>query len=352
MNKTSKNDSTLLADYLLYMEHNLGRSVRTVENYRLHLRRLITYLQTQRSALIKAKRSQLETFVGIEAHNSGYTVNGRRPIVAAVRSFYGWCQRQEHIENNPAESLPYPRPVKTLPLPISPGNAEKLLNSIKLETFRDVRDAAIIALFLASGLRLSGLRNLNQSNLFEMEVDGLDRLFLRVIEKRKKERIVPVPDVMKLLIIAYLNHPEYQSAPITTETGEKVLFINTRNYRVSPDQHYGEKRRLSVRYIEKMIHKRGELAGVPADQLRPHAIRHLYGTELAESGVDLHRIQLLLGHADMRTTTQYIHLAQRELFRVVNESSPLAKMNTPMHALKQHLDTEANKSRSKRLKSA
>ncbi len=336
----SKKNDTLIDDYLTYFEHTLGRSAGSVDNYGRHLRRLADYLKSQNLTLKKVQAQQLEAFTGIEAHNTGFTVNGRRPIVAALRSFYGWCKKYGHTETNPAEYLPYPRPVQNLPVPISPRNAEKLLNSIPLDNFRDIRDAAIIALFLASGLRLSGLRNLNQSNLFEMEVDGKDRLFIRVIEKRKKERIVPVPDVMRLFVIVYLNQPEYQQAPVTTEAGEKVLFINTRNNRIPTHEYYEERRRLSVRYIEKMMHKHGAAAGIPPDQLRPHAIRHLYGTELAEDGVDLHRIQLLLGHADLRTTTQYIHLAQRELFRIVNESSPLAKIDTTMHQLQKQLQKE------------
>jgi site-specific recombinase XerD len=188
-------------------------------------------------------------------------------------------------------------------------------------------------LFLASGLRLSGLRNLNQSNLFEMEVDGVDRLFIRVVEKRSKERIIPIPDVMRLVIMVYLNHPDYKRVNAINEKGEKILFINTKNTRVSEADHYGEKRRLSVRYIEQMIKKRGKALGIPPEQLKPHAIRHLYGTELAEAGVDLHKIQLLMGHANLSTTLQYIHLAQRGLFRTVNESSPLAMINTPFHDL-------------------
>lgn len=332
-----KKNTALINDYLRYFEHTLGRSAGSVDNYGRHLKRLNEFLMAQGTSLTTATTSQLERFVGIEAHKSGFTVNGRRPIVAALRSFFEWGFTHGHIQTNPAQYLKYPSKVLKLPVPISPKNAELLLNSIKLDNFIDIRDAAIIALFLASGLRLSGLRNLNQSNLFEREVDGIDRLFIRVIEKRRKERIIPIPDVMKLIIMVYLSHPDYQKVNAINAQGEKILFINTKNTRVSEADHYGEKRRLSVRYIEQMIKRRGTAIGLPTEQLKPHAIRHLYGTELAEAGVDLHKIQLLMGHANLSTTLQYIHLAQRGLFKAVNESSPLANIHTPFHDLQRRM---------------
>ena len=335
--KCVMDDKNLIDKYLDFMEFNKGRAIGTVKNYGQHVERLAAYLQTKGVNLITAKPSDLDSFAGLVSHNAGYSASGRRPIVAALRSFYGWLYREGVTQANTSEKLPYPKPIKKLPIPIQVSNAERLLNSITLDSFINIRDAAIIAMFLGTGLRLSGLRNLNRANLYEMEVEGQPRLFLRVMEKGTKERLLPVPDVMRLFIMVYLNHEEYRQAEKVTEHGEEVLFINTKNAAVEAHEFYGERRRLSARYIQKMIHKRGEALGIPANELKPHAMRHLYGTELAENGVDLHRIQLLLGHADISTTVHYMHLAQRKLFKQVNESSPLSGMNTIMHKLEKSL---------------
>lgn len=331
------NDVQLIDKFLEYMEFNKGRAKGTIANYRRYLVRLSEYLISEGATFLTAKPEQVSKFAGVVCHNAGHNASGRRLVVASIRSFYHWVER-EYIGSNVAARLEYPKPIKHLPVPMQVSNAEKLLNSIVLDSFLNIRDAAIIALFLGTGLRLSGLRNLNKSNLEVSEIDGKERLFIRVIEKGKKERIVPVPDVMYLFISVYLNHEDYQSAQKTTESGEDVLFINTNNRSVEPCDNYGERRRLSTRAIAKMIHKRGAVLGIPERELKPHAIRHLYGTELAESGVDLHKIQLLLGHVDISTTVHYLHLARRKLHREVNEHSPLAGMNTVMHELQRTIE--------------
>ena len=77
--------------------------------------------------------------------------------------------------------------------------------------------------------------------------------------------------------------------------GDKVLFVSTMNRTVTPDQYHGERRRLNRRAVLQMMKKYGKRAGIPEDQVHPHAMRHLFGTELAEDGVDIIARQRLLG---------------------------------------------------------
>lgn len=86
-----------------------------------------------------------------------------------------------------------------------------------------------------------------------------------------------------------------------------------------------------------MVLRHGRRAGVPEDQLHPHAVRHLYGTELAEDDVDLLIRQQLLGHADPKSTEVYTHLAARKLTSSVDRANPLAKIKSPMSQLLQEL---------------
>lgn len=327
----------IVEKYLHYLEHNLGRSIKTIAIYENNLKALSVFINQNNKLLIQANRLLLEEFVGIHAHKSGIAISSRKTRVASVRGFYQWMQDNELIVDNPAKFIKYPKVAGSLPLPIEIKYAEKLLNSIDLSTFSGVRDAAIIALFLGTGMRLSGVSNLNESN-FIWSGSGLNsRLFIRVEEKGKKERVIPVPDTARLYLQAYLGHEELEEVNRRLPNGDQVIFISLRGRRIPEHEYYGEKRRLSNRYIQKMIIKYGEKVGIPRKQLRPHAFRHLYGTELAEDAVDLKRIQMLMGHSSTETTDVYIHLAIRELADVVNKSSPLNKMETPMHGILKHM---------------
>lgn len=318
----------LIARYLQNLEHNQGRAVGTVINYRGHIERLDKFLQSKGSSLETATRELLTEFSGIQAHKDKLSVSTRRPLVAAVKSFYNWMYDHDLMSANPAEKLKHPKQATPLPQLLSKQNAEKLLACIDLNKFSGVRDAAIIALFISTGMRLSGIHSMNESSLQQVEIDGQERLFVKVSEKGKKERVIPVPDAAAMYLIAYLSHPELAKINRVLPDGDSVFFVNTVNFGIPQHEYYGEARRLSKRNIRGLFKKYGARVGIPAAQLHPHAARHLYGTELAEDGVDLERIRMLLGHSNLETTKVYLHLASRKLFDLVNKSSPIAKINT------------------------
>lgn len=84
-----------------------------------------------------------------------------------------------------------------------------------------------------------------------------------------------------------------------------------------------------MRSVQRMIERYGRQIGIPEEQLHPHALRHLFGAELAEDDVDLLLRQSLMGHADAKTTRIYSHLALRKLVGEMDRAGPMAKMRTP-----------------------
>ena len=121
--------------------------------------------------------------------------------------------------------------------------------------------------------------------------------------------------------------------------GDQVLFVSTRNRTVPPHEYHGERRRLRRQAVVAMVKRHGK--GIPEEQLHPHALRHLYGTELREDDVDLITRQRLMGHADPKTTAIYDHLAMRKVTRDVDRANPLAKIRTPASDLLKQLKGEA-----------
>lgn len=319
---------SLIDRYSHNLEHNQGRAVGTVVNYRGHVERLRGFLERRGLTLDLASRELLEEFSGIQAHKDKLSISTRRPLIAALKNFYNWMYESDIIKSNPASKLKYPKQASPLPQLLTKQNAEKLLAVINMETFNGIRDAAIIALFISTGMRLSGIHSMNQSNMQTVEIDGEQRLFVRVQEKGKKERIIPVPDIGAMYLLLYVNHPELAKINRWLPNGEQVLFVNTVSRHIPKHEHYGEARRLSKRRIRKLFETHGKRAGIPRAQLHPHAARHLYGTELAEDGVDLERIRMLLGHVNIETTKVYLHLASRKLFGLVNQSSPISKIKS------------------------
>jgi integrase/recombinase XerD len=328
----------VIEQYLEWQAHNRGRSELTVEKYRRYLLDLQEQLQQAGKHLANATIQDLEAFTGVEAHKRGISPRSRRPMVSAVRGFFSWAHSKRLVRSNPAANLPYPRAGQPLPTPLSLKHAEALIMQPDLTTFRGVRDAAILSVLIGCGLRVSGVCALNESHLQWVDYQGKEWLVLKVREKGRKERLVPAPHETRLLIRAYLGHEELEQIDRTLPDGDKVLFASTMNRFVPAHEYFGEARRLRPRAVNKIIELHGTAAGIPRGQLHAHAARHLYGTELAEQGHDLRKIQALMGHEDIRTTTIYTRLAMRTLAKAVETGNPLGRIRTPVTELLHHLD--------------
>ncbi len=310
---------------------NEGKSEETIRKYRGYLHRLIDFLDGR--PVLSASNEDLETFSGPFVHQQGLSPRSRHALVAAVRGFYGWLFKKGKIRSDPAIRLPYPKAGKKLPIPMALSNAEALLMQPDISTLAGARDAAMIAILMGCGLRVSGLISMNQENLSFPIEDGKERMLVRVTEKGKKERVVPAPHEARLLIHVYLGHPDLGEVDRALPSGDRVLFVSLRNRRVTADKFHGEARRLSSRSVHNMIRNRGGLAGLPPDQCHPHALRHLFGTELAEKDVDLLVRQTLMGHEDPRSTAIYTHLASRKLAKEMDRAGPLGRVKTPVSEL-------------------
>ena len=332
----------LFLNFANWLEITKGRSAATSDMYVAYLVRLDDFLFNKcggRSVLF-AKASDLEFFCGVWAHQQGLSPRSRRPLIASVRGFYKWLYREDHIKYNPAKFLSYPKAGKPLPVVMGRNNAEALLKSCDLSTFVGVRDAAMLALLMATGLRISGLASLNQEQFTTTTDDeGNKIVLLRVLEKGKKERIIPVDEVAQLYLMIYLAHSELLAlqGERLLKNGEHLLWVQIQQGVTPICDWVGEDRRLSAGAIGRMIVRRGLKLGIARKELHPHAIRHLFGTELAESDVPIQRIQLLMGHSDPKTTAIYIQLSGRKSAAVINAFSPLAKMVTPLHGVRDEL---------------
>lgn len=322
------NELALIDSWCDFKSHNENRAERTVTSYRQALVRLGRYLAEQGETLIAATPERLEDFSGRHLHQLKIIPNSRRVSVAAIRGFYGWLSRKNVIEENPARSLPAPRAGRPLPRAMSMSQAERLLLEPGLKTFKGVRDTAILAILIGAGCRASGIVNLDQEDLiWTQSAAGTERLIVRLTEKGKKQRLVPVPLETSLLVRAYLGHPDLDKIDRTLLDGNLVLFPTTVNNFVPAHLYFGEARRMKSWTIDRLVKAYGKRAKLPPALCHAHALRHLYGTELAEHDVDLLVRQALMGHASPATTEIYTHLAMRKLIATVDKASPISRMS-------------------------
>ncbi|WP_426056893.1 tyrosine-type recombinase/integrase [Janthinobacterium sp. PSPC2-1] len=318
----------LIVKFVEWKTHNAGRSKRTAEAYTAALTRFSGFLGGR--DLLLATVDDTNLFGGLWLHKQGVNNVSRRPYIAAVREFYKWLRATKQIDSDPAAGLTYPQTGRKLPAMMTLTSAEAIMWAPDFSTFTGVRDSAILSLLLGCGLRRDGVAALNTSSLVQQDYKGDTRFTLHVIEKGNKERSMPVPREVDMVLRLYLEHEFLATVDRTLPDGDQVLFISTNNMMVPAHEYTGERRRLAPKAIWEIVRKHGKAAGIPAKQLHPHALRHLYGTELLESDVDLLVRQELMGHADPKSTAIYTHLAMRKKMAENDRSNPLAKIRTPV----------------------
>ncbi len=318
-----------IAAFIEHKRINKNRSPRTAEVYVLALRRLDEFLNG--ADHLEVTPDQLGVFTGKWLFDRGLRDPlSRKTHVSAVREFYRWLHWRGYIRSNPASEVVHAKVGRRLPRVMSLGHAEQLMWAPDFSRFEGVRDAAMMALLMGCGLRVSGLVALNESNIIPVTIEGKSRMMIRSTEKGDKERQVPIPYHADLLLRVYLEHPELKAIDRAIDNNDQVLFVSTRNRMVPTHEYRGEARRLRRKGVLRMIQTYAARVGIPANMAHPHALRHMFGTELAEDDVPTATAAQLMGHDDPKNTAIYQHLAARKLTRVIDQSNPLAKMRTPV----------------------
>ncbi len=280
-------------------------SAHTVANYRRDLARFDAFLEMRQVTLAAVDHVVIRDFL-----NSLYLENLARSSVARIlstlRTFFRFLIRRRTIERNPAELVSTPRLPRKLPVTLQQTEVQDLLEIPGERTFKTLRDRAILELLYASGLRVSELVGLDDT-----DVEWTDGL-VRVLGKGRKERIVPFGQFAREALDAYRAERSRQGLTRPDDTGGLPLFVNVRGGR------------LTARSIERLVaHYRAHLR--PGRRVTPHTLRHSFATHLLENGADLRSIQELLGHANLGTTQKYTHASVEHLRAEYRKAHPRAK---------------------------
>lgn len=276
-------------DYLLAER---GLTPATLEAYRRDLLQHIAYLADREGIQTPAQvaRSSLLSFL-VWLREAGCAASTVARKESSLRSFYAFLAEQGELSADPAALLESPRLARPLPNVLTQDEVVRLLETPDEESLLGRRDAAMLELAYAAGLRVSELLGLKIEEL------NLSVGYLRCRGKGGKERIVPVHQVAIDKIRRYLLEDRESYHP---RTSQRVIFLNRSG------------KPLSRMGFWKILRKYVAQAGIPRS-ISPHVLRHSFATHLLENGVDLRSLQEMLGHSDIATTQIYTHVSASRL---------------------------------------
>ena len=271
-----------------------GLAPLTLAAYRRDLSLYGRWLQASASKELDATlEADLLAFMSQRHAATRATTANRRLTV--FKRYFRWALRERLVAADPTLKLLSARQPLRVPKTLSEAQVEALLAAPDVDTPLGLRDRAMIELMYASGLRVS---ELVQSKTVHL---GLDDGVLRVLGKGARERLVPFGDEAHDWLRRYLA--QSRGAILAGQLSD-ALFVTRLGAGMTRQMFW----RLIKRYALQ--------AGVQAP-LSPHTLRHAFATHLLNHGADLRAVQMLLGHADIGTTTIYTHVA-RERLRVLH----------------------------------
>lgn len=286
--------------YLNHLEVERRYSSVTISAYRRSLTQQAELLEAMGIVSWRGVNHQDIRQLAMRLNRQGVAASTLAHKLSALRSFYEFLLLREQVPANPARGIRAPKRGRSLPKNIDIDAMGHLLE-IDDDSPLGLRDAAIMELFYASGMRLAELVALDLKHI------DLEQRMARVLGKGRKERLVPFGRQAREALEAWLKvRGELCNA------GEVALFVSQRKQRISAR---------SVQVRLNLWAKRQQLS----QQVHPHKLRHSFATHMLESSGDLRVVQELLGHANLSTTQIYTHLDFNHLTDVYDEAHPRAK---------------------------
>ncbi len=283
----------------LWLEDGLSKN--TLAAYRRDLTLYAAWLaeKQQGSRTLDATgESDLNGYFSARHSETKATTANRRLTV--FKRYFAWALREKLITADPTLKLQSARQALRVPKLMSQAQVEALLAAPTSETPLGQRDRAMLELMYASGLRVSELVGLKTFHL------GLNEGVLRVMGKGNKERLVPFGQFARDAIVDYIKdgRPDILKGQQTDD-----LFVTSHGHGMS-------------RVMFWMLVKKYALVAGINSPLSPHTLRHAFATHLLNHGADLRAVQMLLGHADISTTTIYTHVARERLKKILHDNHP------------------------------
>jgi len=303
----------LLEQFFEHLRYERNVSEHTLRNYRIDLTQFYDHFAPA-DPLTGARREpdirQIDHITIREWLSALHAAQKKKTSIArklaALRTFFQFLIREGVVEANPARLVNTPRLEKRLPNHLSLEEMVRFIETPDTTTDLGKRDRAMLEMLYATGVRVSELTKLDLR-----DVDYQNRM-VRVMGKRRKERVVPFGEPAQHALLDYLTvrGQFLQHAPLA-ERASAAVFLNYQGTRITT--------RSVGRMVDKYI-----LICSGIHNISPHSLRHSFATHLLDNGADLRHIQELLGHARLSTTEIYTHVSMERLIEVYDKTHPKA----------------------------
>jgi len=278
-----------------------GLSTNTLQAYRRDVTGCAQFLaDSERAcALLDAQELDLQAFIQ-QRHAQGVKAVSSNRSLSVLRRFYHWALREQRVAHDPTVRLLAAKRPLRVPHTLTQAQVEALLQAPDDSALLGLRDRAMLELMYASGLRVSELVSLKVHQL-DMKAG-----VLRTEGKGRKERLVPFGEEAQAWLLRFVQEAR---PAILAGQSTNDLFVTQRGCGMTRVMFW------------VLVKKYAALAGVTAP-LSPHTLRHAFATHLLNHGADLRVVQMLLGHADISTTTIYTHVARERLQQLHAQHHP------------------------------
>jgi integrase/recombinase XerD len=291
---------TLIDQFLNYLLVEKGLSQKTIEAYSRDIIRYCNFLTANKATAFSEEDTLFILKHLILLRKSGLGARSRARHLVAIRGLYRFLLQEKVLRHDPARLIDLPKSSLKLPHVLSINEIELLLEAPDIRKPLGVRDAAMLELLYAAGLRVSELISLKLQDI------NLEAGFVRIFGKGSKERIVPIGMPAKEKISLYLKAARSLGLK---HTPSPYLFIARAG---KPMTRQG---------FWKLLRRHAMRAGLKK-KIAPHCLRHSFASHLLEGGADLRAVQIMLGHADISTTQIYTHVTREHLKKLHKKFHP------------------------------
>ncbi|MEX0847829.1 MAG: site-specific tyrosine recombinase [Ilumatobacteraceae bacterium] len=294
-------------EFLSWMLTERGRSRNTLEAYRRDLTGYTTWLAQRESSIMDVDGAGIDAFIGTRRAVGAPSSVARQ--LAAIRMLHRFLSDENVRTDDPTAQLEGVRVPSGLPHPLDEDEVVRLLDAVVGGDPVALRDRALLELLYATGARISEVCGLSLGDV------DLEHRVARLFGKGAKERLVPFGRTAGEALGAWLGdagRPGLVPDRWAHRDDSTAMFLNQRGGRLS--------RQLAWSVVKEY----GRRAGIAADRLSPHVLRHSCATHLLNHGADLRVVQELLGHASVSTTQVYTKVSQDRLVEVYRRAHPRA----------------------------
>jgi integrase/recombinase XerD len=278
-----------------------GLAAASLASYRRDLTAWAGWLEAHsKKPLLAAERADVESFLAAQFRDNARATSISRRL-SSLRRFYRLQTMLGVLAADPTLRIKSPKLPRRLPKHISEAQVEALLAAPDVETTLGLRDRAMLETLYATGLRVSELVGLKRAQI------GFDTGALRVLGKGGKERLVPLGEEAISWLRRYLSKARPKLAQ---DAKTDAVFVTARRAALTRQAFWQSIKRYAIK------------ANIASEKLSPHTLRHAFATHLLNHGADLRVVQLLLGHADITTTTIYTHVARERLKQLHAQHHP------------------------------